>query len=129
MKYASIDFHVNYFSEHDVEPLFYLFGFTVEDPTGSVAAAMIDEDTYVGLGEDLEEFLDGACVDCGYDTDAQVYGASVYELDESQLDLIRGGAKKLQDWIVANGGVVGPLIETSGNYETAEAELKERLNV
>ncbi|MNT54552.1 hypothetical protein D3C72_1917230 [compost metagenome] len=127
MKYASIDFHVNYFSEHDVEPLFYIFGFTVDDPTGSVAAAMEDEDTYVGFGEDLEEHLDGACVDSGFDADEQFFGGSVYELSEAQLDLIRSGAQKLRNWFTELGGVVGPLIEVSGNYDTAEAELKKRL--
>ncbi len=130
MKYVSLDFHVNYFAEHDIAPKYHVFGFTVEDPNGSVTEAIDDEDAYVTILEELEDIAGGAAVDTSYELETQFFGAHVYELGENQLDIIRAVAATLRKSITELGGIVGPLVEIDGDESICNhAKLKKELGI
>ncbi len=130
MKYVSLDFHVNYFAEHDIAPKYFVFGFTVEDPNGTVEAAMNDDDEYGPMIEELEETAGGAAIDTAFNPDEQFFGAHAYELDEGQLDVIRWVAETLHKSITELGGIVGPLVEIEGDESICQhVELKKAMGI
>ncbi len=128
MKYVSLDFHVNYFE--DQEPKFRIYGFTVDDPNGSVAMALKDEEAVVTFNEELEAQLDGSAVDAVFGPDEQFWGSHVYELDETQLNLMESAVLSLRDWFLGMGGDIGPIVTVLGGEEvTDHVELKSKLGV
>lgn len=126
-KYVRFDFHTNYFSDDD--PVFHVFGFTVDDPTGKIQELVNGDDWITELAEELEGMLETSLTAVFY-PEEQFFGSTSYEIDDSHLDNIISGMEYARKWFEEAGGIVGELVTVvGGEQDDLEGKLKVELGM
>ena len=129
MFYVYLSFHTNYFAPDDEPEKHRLFGFTVEDPNGTVKESLDNDDIGGGLCESIEEIIEGT-FDFVTSGTNQIFGGGAYEVGEENLHLIRKAVLHVWKTLISFGGIVGPILEFSGeNPDVNFAELINGLGV
>lgn len=128
MRYVSLQFHTNYF-DSDGPDQFKAFGFVLEGDESEIDATMrdlMDNESTITFEENIEVHLDGACFNYCTVGHEQIFGGSVYEVDDSRMDEIRATVDFVREWFSINVGKVGELKEVDGD-EFVEDLLVEAL--
>ena len=89
---------------------FRVFGFTVEDPTGSVQRAE-DNGKIQDFIEHLESDILDATIDSIYFPTEEFWAGQSSELTADELERMRQSAQHLYEFFTGLGGVVGKLRE------------------